>query len=98
MSASRVIPTSRLRLENVPEVNAEWSEMAAFALTYDPAEMGGYGGQAADLKNVRQEATTAELRAHLYVEQRRWNHYGTPPDEETMTRLKKIIGLIRGRL
>lgn len=98
MLVPRLIPTASLKLDDVPLPEAKWGKLAAFALTFEPREMGDYGQKAADLRNVSTNSSLVELRAHLYVEQRRWNHFGEEPDAEAMKGLREIVGLVRQKL
>ena len=98
MAAPRIIPTANLRLEDVPASDANWQKFAAFALTFDVREMGDYAQKSADLNHALANSSLAELRAHLYVEQRRWNHIGNEPDGDTMRKLREIVGLVRHKL
>lgn len=98
MTTPQIIPTTSLKLNDVPAPEAKWQKLAAFALTFDPREMGDYAQIAADLNNASSNSSLAELRAHLYVEQRRWNHFGREPDRDAMNKLNEIIGFMRQRL
>lgn len=98
MATPKTIPTASLRLEDVPTVNSKWEAMSAFALTFDLLEAAYYGEKLADLGNASSDSSLAELRAHLFVEQRRWNHFGEEPDEISMKRLRDIVDLIRQKL
>jgi hypothetical protein len=98
MAAPKIIPTASLKLDAVPASEVKWQKLAAFALTFDPHEMGEYRQKSADLSNASMNSSITELRAHLYVEQRRWNHLCREPDENIMKKLSEIIGLIRQKL
>lgn len=98
MAFPKTISTEKLELKDLPTREARWKNMAAFALTFDPGEIGEYGQEGADLNNASSKSTLSELRAHLYIEQRRWNHFGQEPDESTMKKLRNIIGIIRQKL
>jgi hypothetical protein len=98
MTAPKIIPTRSLKRDAVPSAEAKWENIAAFALTFDPHEMGAYGQKAADLSNASPNSSLTELRSHLYVEQRRWNHLGRVPDGDVMQQLAEIVSLIRQRL
>lgn len=98
MAAPRIIPTASLKLDEVPEPDAKWQKLGAFALAFDIREMGDYSQKSADLNNASRNSSLAELRAHLYVEQRRWHHFGQEPDAEAMKRLREIVGFIRHQL
>ena len=98
MTTSRIISTESLKLGDVPTPESKWAKLAAFALTFDPHEMGDYGKKASDPNNISQNSLVVELRAHLYVEQRRWNHFGQEPDKVAMARLREIVTLVRKKL
>jgi hypothetical protein len=99
MEPPPIIHTNDLTLRHVPLPNAAWKALAAFALTFDPIELTGqHGDKAADLSNADEGSSLVELRAHLYVEQRRWNHFGREPDSVTMSKLRSIVVLVRSRL
>lgn len=95
MSIPRIIPTASLTLDDVPFPEAKWRTLADFATTFDPCEIDDYGAKTADLDNALSTSSLVELRSHLYVEQRRWNHFGEEPDGDTMRKLREIISLIR---
>jgi hypothetical protein len=98
VSFPSVIPTASLKLDDVPLPESKWAKIAAFALTFDPREMGEYAQQAAELDNVSLNSSVMELRAHLYVEQRRWNHFGEEPSATELKKLREILSLIRQKL
>ena len=94
------ISSDQLKIEDIPRSRADWSEFSAFALRFDPKVLGriGYGKQVADLNNATKDSSINELRAHLFIEQRRWNHFGRDPDYRTTMRLREILDLIREKL
>jgi hypothetical protein len=93
------IPTVSLRLEDIPAAKARLPMIEAFALMFDIHEMDpGYGEKANDLRSASTGSSLIELRAHLYIEQRRWNHFGGPQDTETEMRLREVVGWIRDKV
>ena len=94
------IRSDQLKIEDIPRSRADWSEFSAFALRFDPTVLGriGHGKQVVDLNNATSDSSINQLRAHLYVEQRRWNHFCREPDYRTMMRLREILDLIREKL
>ena len=98
MPAPKIIPTQSVDIQDVPVPGDKWEKLSLFALTFDPLEMGTYGQRAADLNNASSNSSISELRAHLYVEQRRWNHFCREPDNLTMLRLRQVVGFIRQKL
>lgn len=98
MEPPSIIPTADLTLRHVPLPDAAWKVLATFALTFDPIEMNQYGQAAADVNNAGEGSSLVELRAHLYVEQRRWNHFCCEPDRIALEKLRGIVVLVRSRL
>ncbi len=94
------ISSDQLEAKDVPRSRANWSEFSAFALRFDPMviEKIGYGAQLADLTNATRDSSIDQLRAHLFIEQRRWNHFCREPDYRTTMRLREILDLIREKL
>ena len=94
------ISSDQLEAKDIPRSRANWSEFSAFALRFDSMviEKIGYGGQVADLNNATKDSSINELRAHLFIEQRRWHHFGRDPDYRTTMRLREILDLIREKL
>lgn len=93
----KTIPTSELKRESIPSAT-DWHSLTKFALTFDPAESVGYGKLAGDVSNATDASSIAELRYHLYVEQRRWNHLGEPPDQTSMQQIRKIVELLGAKI
>lgn len=98
MKMPPIIQTGELKISDLPPINASWQQIASFALTFDPKEIGYYGEDAAQLSNAKSTSGLAELRAHLYVEQRRWNHFGKEPDSGTLEQLRNVLEWLRARL
>ena len=92
------ISTRELKISDVPDVSASWHVIGRFALTFDPAEKNPYDLQSQDLNILTEHSDLTELRKHLFAEQRRWNHFGRPPDSEAMSEIRRIVELIHGKL
>jgi hypothetical protein len=92
------IPTNNLTLPDVPEESAPWSIIGSFALTFDPAENDPYHLKDQDLTKLSAGSSLTQLRAHLFLEQRRWNHFGREPDATAMPAIRRIVALIRAKL
>jgi len=93
-----IIPTGELKSSDLPPVHATWRRLSLFALSFDPKEIGSYGERAVQLINAKRTCSLAELRAHLYVEQRRWNHFGREPDKDTLIVLHQVLEWLRASL
>ena len=101
------IPTTALTLLDVPEGSASWSgddatapwkTISKFALTFDPAEHDPYHLAPSGLSGVTPETSLVLLRAYLFFEQRRWNHFGRPIDEKSLAEVRRLVALIRSKL
>jgi hypothetical protein len=99
------IANADLRIDHIPAPDASWSRITEFALTFNGYTH--YDGNCADLAN-RSAANFAEtgdlpdsltdLRTCLFFEQRRYHHFGHPPDEEALTYLRALIERIRHKV
>ena len=102
-----IIPTQDLKLADVPDLSSPWSgpdkstpwrTISGFALTFDSAERDPYHLEENGLAGLSSDSNLVLLRAHLFFEQRRWNHFGRPPDEKAMGEIRRVLALIRGKL
>ena len=92
------IPTTKLRLTDVPPANADYTTIGRFALTFDPQEDDPYKLGRYELSELTNDTSLTRLRSRLFLEQRSWNHIGNYPDEITMAEIRKVIELIRAKL
>lgn len=93
------IPDHALRPSDVPAPSAPWTDVERFALTYE----GATGPAIFDLAERHGQADTlpetlTELRAILYVEQRRHRHWMRRPSGEALSRVRAIVEAIRARV
>jgi hypothetical protein len=93
-----LIPTESLALSDVPAESASWPAIGTFALTFDPAEDDPYHLKQQDLATLSASSSLVQLRSHLFLEQRRWNHFGREPDAVAMSAIRRIVSLIRAKL
>ena len=101
------IPNEKLTIKCIPTPNMSWWEISEFALTFD-----GYGywdgtGAFGKFANEAQEnwkqsgklpASLSELRSCLFFEQRRFHHFGMPPDGEDLDYSKALLRAIREKV
>lgn len=87
----------------VPSEDAGIWEIFEFALTFDGYGRGGFNG-AAEIANTAQgkwrrdrvlPTDLDDLRTCLFFEQRRWRHFGSPPDAAADTYIRELVGAIR---
>ena len=97
------IPNDRLWTEDVPPVDAPWSDVWPFALTFDgyawSEECGeianGIQQECRERGGFREDLTLDELRACLFFEQRSWRHFGEEPHEDAMVYIHALLEAIR---
>jgi len=101
------ISNKELKLEHLPAREAEWDNIALFALSFDAYKQYGSFEDYARVANDRLKAfgidkslskTLTDLRACLFFEQRRWHHFGRDPDEETMEYIHALLEAIREKI
>jgi hypothetical protein len=93
------IPDDALRRSDVPASTAPWTDVERFALTYG----GAVGPEPFALFERHSQARTlpeslTELRAILYVEQRRHRHASRAPWGEELVRVRSIVEAIRAKV
>ncbi len=86
-----------LSLADIPACDAGWGAISAFALTYDGYAAAG-DKACAEIANARRHDSLADLRTCLFLEQRRWHHFGDDPDEPAMAYLRELVEQIRARV
>jgi hypothetical protein len=103
----RRIANVELAESDLPPTNADWCDIARFALSFDGYEHWGSFGKCADIANrglvVYQQRqilpnSLTELRTCLFFEQRRWRHFGVDPDEQAMGYIHALVESIRGKV
>jgi hypothetical protein len=92
------IPTKSLKLSDVPNESEPWPIIGRFALTFDRSEDDPYKLNFRDLAALSADSGLVRLRAHLFLEQRRWNHMSREPDASTMLAIRRTVALIRAKL
>jgi hypothetical protein len=90
------IPNEALRHADVPRRDAAWSEVVRFAQTFSAyAQMGAVSPCEVVAEHRRDCKTLSDLRACLWLEYRRHNHLGYPPDAEKMQYIYELLERIR---
>jgi hypothetical protein len=90
---------------NIPTPDAEWHRIAEFALTFDGYTHWGHAcGEVANrcakafAENGDLPDSLTELRTCLFFEQRRYHHFGRPPDEGAMDYIRALVEAIRHKV
>lgn len=98
----RPIANSELRDDLLPPRDAPWHTIKAFACSYDAYQQFGDNRSLGALANEKakepRHCTLAELRAALFFEYRRFNHFGYDRDANAMLHLHALVEEIRQRL
>lgn len=95
---SREIPNAALTLRKVPEPDAPWGVIEAFALTYNGYLEAGSDEACAEIANARRNETLGDLRTCLFHEQRGWRHVGRVPDGADLEYIRGLVRQIRERV
>ncbi|MFN3488303.1 MAG: hypothetical protein ACK4YV_04180 [Emticicia sp.] len=88
----KTIISAKLTKSDIPKEKAVWSKIVPFALSLDLAEIAKTD---ISIESNLDTLTISDLRFILYIEQRRYNHFGREPDGETMRKIHLILDLIR---
>lgn len=96
-----VIPSDELTLNDIPDQNSDLTEIYNFALTYDIDEQNPYIYDI-DFDSMTAELSITQLRAYLYMSQRRSNNYSPPITDPIHQKLiagmRKIVSILRKKL
>lgn len=90
-----LIPNDRLRPEDVPPPGADWDRASAFALTFNGYEEWGSRERCMEVAADPDPRSLTDLRTALFIEDRRWKHYGDAPDAGGMARVHALVERIR---
>ena len=93
----KLISNSELALSDLP-IEGNDAALAEFQLSFNGYEQHGSFEECARIANGRLHHTLTELRTCLFFEQRRWRHYGYPPDEAATKYLWELVAAIREKL
>ena len=89
---------------NIPDENAGWSEIQNYALSFNAYEYWNGTSKAAQIANqqrtryhIEDKLTNnlIELKTCLFIEQRRFHHYGWAPSEKEMVYISALLEKIR---
>jgi hypothetical protein len=92
------IANSDLKPSDIPDPDAEWTEIWIFALSFNGYEHWGSFEVCGAIANERRDQTLTDLRTCLFFEQRRWRHFGDYPDGEDSLYIRNIVREIHTRL
>mgnify|MGYP001302900395 CR=1 FL=1 len=89
------ILSSELRASDIPPVFKSWSEIIEFAATFSPQAELKEKEKPKGIADVTGDATVAGIRAALFHEYRRYNHFGYEPTEEVKQQCIRAIAILR---
>jgi len=101
------VPNSELSAAQVPPADADWSEIASFALTYWAYDHYSDTSAVGELANAAGRAfaadetlpdSLAELRTCLFFEQRRYHHFGWSPEGQDLGYIRALLEQIRRKV
>jgi len=96
------IPHIELREEILPPGAAHWGDIVPFASTFNGYQHLGNVAALGEVANKKaldpQSCTLSELRAALFFEYRRYNHFGHDPDAAAMRHIHLLVEEIRKRV
>lgn len=84
------IPSNKLTINDLP--NHNWKAISAFCLTFDVREP---VKQDLNLEVDLHNLSISDLRHILYIEQRRYNHFGREPESSVIKKINEILALIK---
>ncbi|MGO8749182.1 MAG: hypothetical protein ACLQNE_24755 [Thermoguttaceae bacterium] len=103
----RQIPTSGLTLKVLPKNRAEWQTIVRFAYSFDGYDYWGDREKCGEIGNTLRkhyferrtlDFSVEKLRTALFFEARRYHHFGSAPDKQSMGYIRTIVSEIRKRL
>ena len=83
-----------LCLGQIPIPKSGYKEIERFALTFNGYEV----PNCADIANSRSAKSLTELRAALFFEQRRYRHFGHPPEGDDLEYVRSLVQEITVRV
>ena len=89
------IPHHALREEHLPHSDAPWATIVRFASTFNAYRQLADEKAAGDAANRKARdlatCTLTDLRAALFFEYRRYNHFGHAPDAVAMVHMHALV-------
>jgi hypothetical protein len=89
------ILSSELRASDIPAEFKSWSAVIEFAATFSPHAELKENEKPKGIAEMSVGATVKEIRAALFHEYRRYNHFGYEPPEEVKQQCIQAITVLR---
>jgi hypothetical protein len=90
------ILSEALHASDIPASFKDWSDIIEFAATFHPQLEDAITSQGID--DIVPTSTVVEIRAALFLEYRRYNHFGYPPEQKIFEDAIKVIDLLRTKV
>ncbi len=87
-----------LTASDVPSKVTSWSDVIPFAATFRLTEEFPNGSHIQGLNDISRNSTVAQIRAALFVEYRRYNHFAYEPENDVLETARQSLNWIRERL
>jgi hypothetical protein len=85
---------SELSLADIPDLDAEWPEIARFAGSFNAWQALG-PEETHQIVIQRRSESISDLRARLFVHKRACTHSGSSPSAEAMREIREILVALR---
>lgn len=92
------IPSQAIQLSDVPERFKSWSDVVEFAATFRPQDEMPEGSRVRGLADITESSKISDIRAALFAEWRRYNHFGYGPEDQVFNKAKRAIELLRRKI
>lgn len=91
------IASDVLSLEDLPHDDSpDWIDVVKFCATFDVQSEFGDSCSISGVHDVQPTSSISEMRAGLWVDYRRWNHFGRYPDDGvTLEKAREILNWLR---
>ena len=95
----KTIRTDELTVDDIPQDNADWNEIAFFALTFDPmSELGTTNIYEIHFTKFDEGSSLQELRRSMFLWQRAMNNRSRNIDENDLQTFRNQLALMRKKV
>ena len=99
MERRKIIRTDELTVDDIPPDNADWNEIADFALTFDPMlELGTTDIYKIQFTKFDEGSSLQELRRSMFLWERAMDHRSRNVDETDLQIFRNLLALMRKKL
>ena len=91
------IPSDKLKATDIPSKFSSWSDIVEFVTTFDPRSEIHDGAAIKGIADVTEASTVREIRAALFFEYRRYNHFGYEPEPTVFKAALDAIAILKSK-